>query len=157
MPGRLRHCISVELYAINKYYTRAVRTEDFYSPPGEKSYFATGEYSCGLRIQPFLPAPRRLERFASVPVGEERASKISYLGERSKPCENARASEAARGQRNPFSAPPPLSRLLSCASRASTFHDIRNLSNGELARRLRGAKRNPVFSLARAYKHRLHF
>ena len=23
VPGRLRHCISVELYAINKYYTRA--------------------------------------------------------------------------------------------------------------------------------------
>ena len=101
-----------------------VRTEDFYSLPGEKSYFATREYSCGLRIQPFLPAPRRSERFASVSSGEERASKLSYLGERSKPCGNARASDAARGQRNPFSAPPPLSRLLSHASRASTFHDI---------------------------------
>jgi len=101
-----------------------VRTEDFCSLPGEKSYFATREYSCGLRIQLFLPAPRRLERFASVLSGEERASKLSYLGERSKPCENARASEAARGQRNPFSARPSLSRLLSHASRASTFHDI---------------------------------
>ena len=101
-----------------------VRTEDFNSLPGEKSCFATREYSCGLRIQPFLPAPRRLERFASVPCGEERASKLSYLGERSKSCENARVSEAARGQRNPFSAPPPLSRLLSHAPRASTFHDI---------------------------------
>ena len=83
-----------------------VRTEDFYSLPREKSYLATREYSCGLRIQPFLPAPRRLDRFASVPSGEERAGKLSYLGERSKPCENARASEAARGQRDPFSAPP---------------------------------------------------
>ena len=111
-----------------------VRTEDFYSLPGEKSYFATRESLCGLRLQPFLPAPRLLERFASVPSGEERASKLSYLGERSKPCENARARatsfpglgarEASRGQRNTFSSPPQLSRLLSRASRASTFHDF---------------------------------
>ena len=101
-----------------------VRTEEFYSLPGEKSYFATREYLCGLLLQPFLPAPRLLERFASVPSGEERASKLSYLGERSKPCENARAREASRGQRNTFSSPPQLSRLLSRASRASTFHDI---------------------------------
>ena len=84
-----------------------VRTEDFYSLPGEKSYFATREYSCGLRLQPFLPAPRLLERFASVPSGEERASKLSYLGERSKPCENARAIERSReGPKKSFPAPP---------------------------------------------------
>ena len=45
-------------------------------------------------------------------------NKLSYLGERSEPRENAQASrEAARGR-------PRQSRLLSRASRACTFHDI---------------------------------
>ena len=52
------------------------------------------------------------------------AAKSVQAKHRSKPCEKTRASEAARGQRNPFSPPTPLSRLLSRASRASTFHDI---------------------------------
>ena len=90
-----------------------VRTEDFYSLPEEKSYLVTREYSCGLRIQPFLPAPRRLDRFASVPSGEERAGKLSYLGERSR-----------KGPKKSFLCSAPLSCLLSHASRASTSHDI---------------------------------
>ena len=57
------------------------------------------------------------------------AAKSVRAKHRSKPCEDTRASEAARGQRNPFSPPPPLSRLLSRASRASTFHDITQMES----------------------------
>ena len=59
--------------------TSKVRIEGFYSPPGKKSCFTTREYSCGLRIQPFLLAPRRLERFASVPSGEQRGETQRFL------------------------------------------------------------------------------
>ena len=48
--------------------------------------------------------------------------KLSYLGERSEPSENARASGEAAGPAQ--SRVPPQSRLLSRASRACTFHDI---------------------------------
>ena len=130
--------------------TGKVRTENFFSLSVEKSCFATREYSCGLRIQPFLPAPRRLERFASVLSGEERAS------EASKQAVREHASERGReGPKKSFLFPPPA--FASPLARLSRVHFSWYHPNGELARRRRRARRNPVFSFTRAYKHRLQF
>ena len=63
-----------------------------------------------------------------------------------------RASERSReGPKKSSLCPAPaFASPLACLSRV---HFSWYPSNGELARRLRGARRNPVFSLARAYKN----
>ena len=72
-----------------------------------------------------VPSPINLT-FSSVP---EPASKLSYLGERGEPRENARASAKPRRAEERSFPHPPLSRLLSRASRASTFHDISQMES----------------------------
>ena len=113
-----------------------VRTEDFYSLPGEKSYFATRNthVACEYSLFSQLLAAWNVSP-ASQAVRSVQASSPIWASEASRARTRERSSEAARGQRNPSPprpapprpAPPrpaPLSGLLSHASRASTFHDL---------------------------------
>ena len=103
-----------------------VRTEDFYSLPGEKSYFATRNTHVACEYSLFSPLLAAWNVSpASQAVRSVQASSPIWASEASRARTRERSSEAARGQRNPSPPrPAPLSRLLSHASRASTFHDL---------------------------------
>ena len=79
-----------------------------------------------------VPSPINLT-FSSVP---EPASKLSYLGERGEPRENARTSaKPRRAEERSFPHPPAFASPLACLSRV---YVSRYFPNGELARRLAG-------------------
>ena len=131
-----------------------VRTEDFYSLPGEKSYFATRNTHVACEYSLFSPLLAAWNVSpASQAVRSVQASSPIWASEASRARTRERSSEAARGQRNPSPPRPAFASPLTCLSRV---HFSWSPPNWELARKLRGARRNTMFSLARAYKHRQH-
>ena len=130
-----------------------VRTEDFYSLPGEKSYFATRNTHVACEYSLFSPLLAAWNVSpASQAVRSVQASSPIWASEASR----ARTRELAkpRGTKEIRFLPRLSFRVSSSVPLA--LHFSRYSPNGELARRPREARRNPVFSLARAYKHRLH-
>ena len=84
-----------------------VRTEDFYSLPGEKSYFATRNTHVACEYSLFSPLLAAWNVSpASQAVRSVQASSPIWASEASRARTRERSSEAARGQRNPSPAPP---------------------------------------------------
>ena len=104
-----------------------VRTEDFYSLPGEKSYFATRNTHVACEYSLFSPLLAAWNVSpASQAVRSVQASSPIWASEASRARTRERSSDRAkpRGAKEILPRPAPLSRLLSHASRASTFHDL---------------------------------
>ena len=88
-----------------------VRTEDFYSLPGEKSYFATRNTHVACEYSLFSPLLAAWNVSpASQAVRSVQASSPIWASEASRARTRERSSEAARGQRNPS---PPRFRVSS--------------------------------------------